>query len=357
MFVQPKKLLVIKLRAIGDVVLSTIVLENLRKAFPKAQIDFLTEKPAQAVVEGNEYIDNVIVLDRKYIASLPLTKRLLANITFVRKLYSSSYDLVFDLFGNPRSAFLTLASRAQVRVGYDFRIRRLAYNVVVPSRADRVHEAEFHLDALTALGITIVSKKLSVAIPESTLKFAQEFWASKDLDAKFVVAINFWGGWPAKRWPIERFAALSDRLVKRLGAEIVLMWGPDEYEHAVKLDNLLEEKSHILPPTDLKQLAAILKRCDLMVSTDSGPMHISTAVGTPTVGIFGPTNSELQGPYGELHEVAKKDELDCLGCNLLDCDHNSCMTKLTVEDVWQSIVRCIVKNKMSVASNVKDMTV
>jgi len=347
MLVQPEKILVIKLRAIGDVVLSSIVLENLRQAFPEAQIDFLTEKPSRTIIENNKFLNKIIVLDRERLASLPITKRFFESMKFVWELCSSSYDLVFDFFGNPRSALLTFVSRAKVRVGYDFRFRRLSYNVVVPSRAGEVHEAEFHLDALTALGIPIVSKKLSFALSNSALRFANNFWQSHNFNSKFVIAVNFWGGWPAKRWPLDRFAALSDVLVRRLGAEIILVWGPGEYDHAEKLGNLMEERSLILPPTDLKQLGAILKMCDLTVSTDSGPMHISTAVGTPTVGIFGPTNSALQGPYGEQHEVVKKDDLDCLGCNRLDCDHYSCMLGLTVEDVWHAVVRCLTKNKLS----------
>jgi len=346
MFLQPEKILVIKLRAIGDVILSSIVLNNLRQAFPKAQIDFLTEKPSQDIVKNNEIVNKVIVLDKKRLASLPVVRRLVESIKFIRELYSSSYDLVFDFFGNPRSAFLTYVSRAKVRVGYNFRLRQFVYNVVVRSRAAEVHEAEFHLDALTALGIPIVTKDLSFTISDSAKRFAQQYWSSHAFDNKFIIAINFWGGWPAKRWPLERFAALADMLVKKLDAEIIIVWGPDEYDHAVRLGSLMEERSHILPPTNLQQLGAIFKMCDLTVSTDSGPMHLSTAVGTPTVGIFGPTNSALQGPYGEKHEVAKKDDLDCLGCNRLDCDHKSCMLGLTVEDVWQAVVRCITKNNL-----------
>ena len=350
MLYQPKKILLIKLRAIGDVVLSTIVLQNIRKAFPNAKIDFLTESYSKAVVEGNEYIDRVIVLDRKKIFSLVFWKRWLASIQFVRSIISGSYDMVFDFFGNPRSAFLTLASRAPVRIGYDFRIRRCAYNIVVRSRADRVHEAEFHLDALSAVGIPIVNKNLSFALPKPALEFARDFRNSQKLHDNFIVAINFWGGWPAKRWPLDRFAALGDKLVKKLQATVLLIWGPGENHHAVELSKLMSEKSILIPPTDLKQLGAILKRCDMLVSTDSGPMHISTAVGTPTVGIFGPTNFRLQGPYGDKHEVAVKRDLDCLGCNLLECGHNSCMAQLSVEDVWQSIVCCIKKNNLSAAS-------
>ena len=118
------KILVIKLRAIGDVLLSSVVLKNFREAFPGRQIDFLTEKPCREVVEGNPYLDDVLVFDGHRDSALAL-------ILMVRR---RKYDLVLDLFGNPRSAILTYLSGAKYRVGYRFGWRRYCYNIVVEPR-------------------------------------------------------------------------------------------------------------------------------------------------------------------------------------------------------------------------------
>jgi ADP-heptose:LPS heptosyltransferase len=102
----------------------------------------------------------------------------------------------------------------------------------------------------------------------------------------------------------------------------------------------------LIPPTALKQAAALIQQCRLLISNDSGPMHIAAALKIPTVAIFGPTNAQLQGPYGKIHEIAQKIDLNCLGCNQTSCEHNACMQKLEVIEVWQSIERCILKNNL-----------
>src|SRR5689334_10445280 len=129
-----RRILVVKLRAIGDVLLATGVIPNLRKAFPRAEIDFLTEKPAREVVEGNPDLHEVIVFD-------PAAQSGAGLILAVRR---RKYDLVIDLFGNPRSAIVTRLSRAQFRVGYRFGWRRRCYNIVVAPRGGEVHNSEFN---------------------------------------------------------------------------------------------------------------------------------------------------------------------------------------------------------------------
>jgi lipopolysaccharide heptosyltransferase II len=336
-----RRILIIKLRAVGDVVLSTIVIDNLRRAFPGARIDFLTEEASQQVVSGHPQLDQVVVLERKAIARLALPAQVRANLAFYRRIRAADYDLVFDFFGNPRSALLTWLSGAAWRVGYDYRIRQKAYSIVVPSRADEVHEAEWHLDALTRLAIPVPSRHLSFARSAAAEGKAAAFWAEAGLEGALVVALNFSGGWAAKRWPLERFAELAGHLVHLYNAHIIAVWGPGERPQAEKLAALAAVPVILIPETDLKELAGILARADLMVSTDSGPMHIAAAVGAPCVALFGPTNYRLQGPYGPHHQIVVKDGLGCLGCNRTACDHISCMNSLTVKEVLAGVARAM----------------
>ncbi len=341
-----QKILIIKLRAIGDVILSTIVIPNLRQAFPNAQIDFLTERPAADVVLGNPLLNHVHILELKKIQSLPFKLRWKENRKFIRQIREKKYDLVFDFFGNPRSALLTWLSRGKIRVGYNWRGRQLAYNRVIKSRAATVHEAEFHLDALRALQISIVSRELQFPIDDFSRNFALEFLNRHNLTNTFLVGINCSGGWAAKRWPLERFAQLADGLVAHYQARILILWGPKERLDAQKLASLMKQPITFAPPTALKQSAALINNCKLIISNDSGPMHLAAALKVPTVGIFGPTNPRLQGPYGAIHEIARHETLPCLGCNKVKCDHVSCMLKLPVEVVWQAVQRCIQKNHL-----------
>jgi len=332
------KILVIKLRAIGDVLLSTAVLKNLRYNFPNAKIDFLTEPPAKEIVDGNPFIDELIIFERE--------KNNLIKFWELRK---RKYDLVIDLFCNPRSALLTFITGAKYRVGYAFRGRSYAYNVKLKPRKEVHHNVEFNLDALRAIGLEIIDKEIYIQLNEEAEKFAEKFWKENNLNGKMVIALNPSGTWETKRWGIEKFAKLGDIIAKNFNAKILILWGNQkELEDAQKIFSIMEEKPLIPPKTNLKQLASILKRCSFTISNDSGPMHISTAVGTPTLGIYGPTNPYAQGPYGEKHLWVRKEDLECIACNLTKCPiGNICMKDLTVETVFEAFLKLVEKNKES----------
>jgi lipopolysaccharide heptosyltransferase II len=331
-----QRILVIKLRAIGDVILATPVLENLRQAFPQAQIDFLTEKPCAPVVIGHPAVHEIIVLDRDDWR---------AGIEIVRRVRTRRYDVVFDLFGNPRSALLTWLSGAEVRVGFRFRGRQHAYNFKLEPRGDRVHEVEVNLDALRALEIPIRTRQLFVAVDAASEADAAQFWNENRLHNRLVIGLNASGGWYTKRWPLEAFARLGDRLCRELNAVVLLIWGPGELDEVQTIAQMMPASPLLAPPTNLKQLAALLSRLTLLVSNDSGPMHLAAAMGTPVVGIYGPTRPDLQGPWGESHETVVKAGLPCLGCNGVTCKivTHDCMKKLEVEAVWEAVQRCLAK--------------
>ncbi len=325
-----RKILVIKLRAIGDVVLSTVVIPNLRKAFPEAVIDFLTEKPSRTIVEGNPHVSSVLVFD-------PRTQRGIDVILAVRR---NRYDLVIDLFGNPRSAVITLLSGAKHRIGYRFGWRRWCYNIVAEPRGGVVHNTDFNLDALRIAGIPVEEKVLHVPISPEDELFADRFFTENNVKEKLTVAINAAGGWYTKRWSVARYAALADIISERTGAAIILLWGPGEREEVERMQSMMKQNALLIPQTSLNQLAAILKRCSMMVTNDSGPMHIAASVKTPIVAIFGPTNPVLQGPFDTASEIVRNERLDCLGCNLTTCPiGNPCMEQLSVDEVLTAFER------------------
>jgi lipopolysaccharide heptosyltransferase II len=341
-----EKILIIKLRAVGDVVLSTIVLDNIRAAYPVSRIDFLTEDSCKEVVLANPILNNVLSYERKEMAKLSPWRRFFRNIKFLNMIRHQHYDLVFDFFGNPRSALITWWSRARIRVGYNYRFRTYAYTDVVPSRAHLVHESIWHLDALEAVGLPIDSRKLSFFVGEGSKNFADNFWQQDELDNQRVIAFNFSGGWPTKRWSLDRFAHLADCLYDAYHARILLIWGPGEKQTALTVQHLATRPTSLIPDTNLKQLAAILQKVDLLVTTDSGPMHIAAAMGTPCVALYGPTNSVLQGPFGDQHQIVKSNSADCLGCNRVNCDHISCMNSIAVRDVLDAVRKCLSANQL-----------
>ena len=332
---QVKKILVIKLRAVGDVLLSTIVTKNLRLAFPSSRIEYLTEPPSVSFLRTNPFIDDVIVYDRSTTSGLGL----------IRQVRQRRFDLVIDLFGNPRTALVTRLSRGQYRVGFRFRGRSYAYNILVSPRGGEVHNTQFNLDALEAIGVDIQDRNTYFHVTPKDDEEADAFLRNEGLAGKFIAGINTGGGWYTKRWGLDRFARLADLLIEQHGAGVILLWGPGQKPDVESIQSMMKRKAFIPPETTLLRLGALLKRCSILISNDSGPMHIAAAVGTPVLGIYGPTNPILQGPYGPNHVVVRNEKLECLGCNFTGCPiGHPCMKELAVDDVLNGLNFLLKKN-------------
>ncbi len=333
------KILIIKLRGIGDVILSTVILDNLKEKFPDAQIDFLTEKPSVTVLEELPHINNVILFNRN-----SSFKRFL-QLTEIRK---RKYDLVIDLFSNPATALITFFSGAKYRAGFPYRGRRYAYNIYGPPERAKYHAADLHLELLKEAGIKIYSKNLFVGLTNKDYTFANNFFSGNGFENYFTVGIIPSGGWPSKKCDPEKFAEIADALVEEFSARILILWGPGDLEDSKKIQELMANTSVLAPNTTLREMGALISKCDMVIANDSGPMHLAVAVGTPVLSLHGPTDPKLQGPYGENHEWIRLEELDCIGCNLLECPKNhECFLDLSVETVINKVKLLIHKNNIA----------
>lgn len=340
-----RRILVVKPRAIGDVLLSTAVLPDLRREFKNSSIDFLVEDFASPVLEGNPYIDKVITFGTKSDSSFSI----------ISKIRRRHFDLVIDLFANPRTAVITLLSGAKYRVGFPFKWRRFAYNILVSPRGGEVHNVEFNLDALRRLGIEITSRAPVFFLDDRSKEFAGTFISNNGLEEGDFISINIGGGWDIKRWPVEKFIELCGMIDSRLHRRVVVLYGPSEEAEAARIAR--SSGAVLAPQTSLKEMGAILKASELLVTNDSGPMHIAAALGVPTLAIFGPTSPHLQGPYGNVSEIVRNEKLGCLECNLTKCPiGNPCMKKLDAEIVYEHLQILLAKvrepkHKTAVSTN------
>ena len=325
-----KKILVIKPAAIGDVLLCTPVVENLRIDFPDAEIIFLTQKYCKEALTGNPNINRILTYD------LALD----SGWCLIRNIRKQKYDLVIDLFGNPRTALITLFSGARYKTGYKFNWRSIAYNIKVKPRGGEVHNVEFNLDSLRALGLTTIKNKPLFFINNIHRKFAADFFRTAGLKGKEVIGINPCGTWPTKVWTKEKFIELGKLLSPKY--HILLFWGNEnEKLLAESIKTSIGNNAGIIPEIDIKYMGALLEKCKVFVTNDTGPMHISWILGVPTAAIFGPTNPDLQGPLLENSVIIRNESLTCLGCNLTkleDCpNEHKCMNELGVEYVISKI--------------------
>jgi heptosyltransferase-3 len=327
-----KRILLIKLRAIGDVLLSTAVLPDIRAAYPAAGIDFLTEKFCSGVLEGNPFVSSLLIFDPKAESGFDLIRRVRMN----------RYDIVIDLFGNPRSAVVTLLSGARLRVGYRFNWRALCYNRVVEPRGGEVHNVEFNRDALRRLDVPAGSGRPLFPVDPAAESFADRFLSGQNPAGGRLVALNPGGGWISKKWRPAQFAELGRRISATEGARILVLWGPGEEAEARGVGEAIGQAAIVAPPTTLKQLASFLKRSTALVTNDSGPMHIAASLGVPVVAVFGPTVPKLQGPVFTESEIVTLDSLECLGCGYTLCPiGNPCMVDLPVEEVHRAYTRVV----------------
>lgn len=333
-----RKILIVKLRGIGDVVCSTIVVDNLREDFPNAQIDYLVEKPSSFGLVGLNQINNVLIFDKKSLWN---------RIKLAFKVRKEKYDLVFDFFGNPSSAQITFFSNAKFRIGFPFRGRKYAYNFYGPSERAKWHNAILHLKVLDKFGFTTKYQNLLFALSDEAKIFANNFFDKTFSSDDFVVGISTTGSWQSKKCDPEKFAEIAELVIKKYNAKILIIWGKGDEEDSQKLFSLLKGKAILSPDTTIQQMAGLISKCKFLIANDSGPMHISTAIGTPVLSIHGPTAPELQGPFGEKHEWINLPELDCIVCNLLVCPRkHECFLNLPNKAIMKKIESLIQKNKL-----------
>ncbi len=328
-----RKILIIKPRGIGDVVLSTIVLDNLKNEFNTAAIDYLTEKPSNLFLELLPQINNVIVLKKSTLIDK------LKTVLAIRK---NKYDLVFDFYSNPFTAQLTMLSGAKYRAGFPYRGRKYAYNLYGEEDRAKYHSAILHLKFLERLGIKSDLKNIYFGIDNTAREKADFFFFNNFSTSEKVVAVSPSGGWDSKKAPPEKFAEFADAIAEKLKAKILILWGPEDKREAELISTKMKTKGILAPPTSIIEMAAFLEKADAVLANDSGPMHIAAAVGTPTLGLFGPTAPEFQGPFGEKNDYIILNKLECIKCNLLSCPKNKeCFRNIETKTVVEKISRMI----------------
>ena len=276
----PRRILLIQLRRIGDVLLCTPAIRALHEKYPHAQIDFAAEEPGEEVLRGHPLIRNLWLTPKR---------GLMDTVSFVRKMRRERYDWVIDFLANPRSAQMTFFTRAGVRAGLARRGRAWAYNYLLeeePEDAD-AYAVDLRLSMLRELGIASRSRKLEIYCDlqnEAAQERARETLRSA---SGVVVAIAAGNANNAKRYPADLTASVVD-LLRAQGMNVVLTSGPGEGEFGEAILKQLKIPVVHMKDARVVDLTALYRNCALYVGPDSGPKHIAVACGIPTVTIFGP---------------------------------------------------------------------
>jgi len=351
------RVLLIRLRLIGDVVFTTPVIRALRRCRPDARLTYLVEPAAAPVVQHNPHLDDVIVAPRTRGLA-----RLRSDLALGVRLRRERFDVVLDLHGGPRASWLTRLSGAPRRIGYDVQARRWMYTDVVnrPRALRPRHSVENQWDILQPLlGAIAPPEPARDAVempPAPAADAAVNSWLRREgLTAHHtLVLIHVSAGNRFRRWPFESFVELSHRLaVAGANRRIILTSGPSEAEAAQAVVDQTRARHGGSPEavrtcgeTSLDQLRSLIDRAQVFIGGDSGPLHIAATTRTPIVGLYGPTLPVRSAPWRDprvFSAAVDAGELPCRPCAQRVCQPGDfrCLTRITVDAVAAAAERAL----------------
>jgi len=331
------KVLFFKPGAIGDLLHTLPALKALRKKFPAAQVTIVVSPGLESLLQGMPIADHVRVFDRA-----KLKRHLKEFIEFAMRLRAERYDLFIDMQPSLRSMALRWLSGAR---------HILIYRKQKRSKAGerRLHAAENFLETLRPLGIESPVDGIELQVASDVFEKIDRFLKERNIvDDRPLIALNCSVGAarPARNWFPERFASLADRLIGELNAQVIFVGGNEDRELVQRVLSDMRSKA-ISAAGDLSiaETAALLARCRCLVSADTGPLHLATAVQTPVVGLFGSTDPRRTGPIGRGHQVIIK-SIDCVPCEEKQCPlgTRACMADITVDEVFNDVGKVLGKS-------------
>jgi heptosyltransferase-1 len=335
---QPRILLV-KLSSLGDVIHALPTLEALRAAFPQAHITWLVEAPYAPLLAGHPALNEVWPAPKVR----PANHWALARLA--RLVRSRSFDLVLDIQGLAKSALWVWLARSPRKVGYDA-TREWSYKVLterVPPYNPNEHAVLRYLNLARHLGAT-------PTLPFFRFGFGTEEenpWPELAEETRPLAVLHPGTRWPTKMWPPARFAQLADWLTRHQGCRVVLTGGAADRGLLDEIEKTATETVlNLGGRTTLAQLARLFRQATLAVTTDTGPMHLAAALGTPVAALFGPTAPWRTGPFGEGHQVVRLG-LECSPCFKRRCPEPRCLTDLPLEAAQAACEKILSRSRIS----------
>lgn len=338
------KILIIRLSSLGDVQLTTPVIRALRKQFPLSKISFAVKKEYQDIVSDNPYLDEVITFD--YHRS---HKGIRGLFKFINLLKQKSFDMVIDLHKNFRSFLIKTFLFNSKKLSYKKQSLRRRLLVCTHLKFKNIypHIIDSYLETLKPLGITDNDKSLQIFISDNDRKFVDNFLEKHNINNKLLIGINPGARWATKCWLKERFAETADKLNQKYDAHTIIFGGSSDKDLANEIIGLMETKAvSVAGKTSLKQLGAFIERCNILITNDSGPMHIAEAVNTPVIALFGPTVVEFGFAPLNKQDIIINNDLACRPCSLHGSQkcpekHFNCMNMITVDEVITAAMKIL----------------
>lgn len=330
-----RRVLILRTDRLGDVLLSTPVIKALRQMFPQSYISMLVSPYTKDVLDGNPALDEIITFDKD-----AQNKGWLAMFKFAMVLRKKKFDLAIVLHPTMRMHLLTFLTGIPKRLGYDRKFGFLLTDRISHTKQyGQKHESEYALDLVRYLGIEPLDKTLFMPIKQESEEWLEVLFDQAQIkDSDKLLVIHPAASCPSRVWPGERYAQVADRLVQQYGFKVVIVSNSGDIQKVeVVIKNMRAKALNLAGKTSISQLASLLNRAHLFISTDSGPMHIACALGVPVITIFGRSQAGLSpqrwGPLGEKSRVLYK-TVGCAICLAHNCQKDfACLKSTTVDDV------------------------
>jgi lipopolysaccharide heptosyltransferase II len=320
-------ILIIKPGAIGDLLELTPVIRALSTKYPGVRISLLVGSNATATLfQHNPLVNEVIVFDKRgeHRSLVPLFK-------LWKVLHSRKFDLVIHFQRSSLKAWVLASSTLPCRI--------LVYH---KSRKHGVHVLDNYLDTIAPLGIHKHDRTLELYTSKEDEAFADDLFLREGYAKTPVIALNPGASHAVNRWKAERFSRLADDLAERIKAKIIIIGGNEDTVLAESIAAATASQPlNIAGKTTLLQLAAVLRKCDLLVSGDTGPLHLATAVGTRVLALFGAADPARTGPVGAGHRVLQARNVTCAPCRSRECSNSiylECMDGISVQEVTDTVL-------------------
>ncbi len=334
---QAKRILIRTTNWIGDAVMTTPAVHAIRRNFPEAHIGVLAKPWVAPVFNANPHVDEVLIYDAK-----GAHRGLLGKWRLADQLQRQKWDVGFVLPNSFESALLFAMARIPIRIGYKTQHR----NILLTDPAflnqklkENSHETDHYLKLLKLSGLEAGRPELELVVNSKDQARSGDILRKNGIKRiETVIGINPGAAFgTAKRWPAERFAQLADLLAEKQTARILIFGGPGEQEVAQEIATSMTHTPLILSgKTTLGEAMALVEKCDLLVTNDSGLMHIAAALHRPLVAIFGPTNPVTTGPLDSRAKIVRE-PIECSPCLKRECplEHHGCMVNISVERVFE----------------------
>lgn len=336
-----EKILIINLGGIGDFLLSLPALKVLRNFYQKSHIVLLTLSRTLPLAEDSSYLNEVLILDFRLCQML----RLLIRLRRKRFALALNMRAIVSRWSAIKMWLVFYIIRARHKAGRNTEGRGFFFDIKVPEcEREALPEYEYNLNIIRALGIEVQYSLPEIKIHEEDASYLKKFLAENNIrDTDIVIGINPGAPWPAKRWPAENFAAVINMLGEKIRVRIVITGSRDESGLAEEIERLSRfEVVKACGKTSLRQLAALIKRCNLYITNDTGPMHIAAILKTPLIAIFGPgslTRFDPRNIFNRAIVLYKKAE--CAPCEKFRCRDLKCLKEISPEEVVEAALKLL----------------